>query len=66
MGRVQQIFDKFDFRVELGYAIERGVTEEEIARRLETSVESVQRWREGKTLPHPDYMKAIVAVLNKM
>lgn len=60
------VMDRYAFRLALGNAISREITEAKIAERLETSVQSVRRWREGKQLPHPHYCDAIVAVLNKM
>lgn len=62
----KRVFAELALRRALESAIGRGVSVHLIAERLETSAASVERWRDGNKLPHPDYCEAVTNVLNKM
>ncbi len=62
----KKVIDEISFRRAIEYAILRGLTIQQIATRMETSPESVDRWRRGEKLPHPDYINAATKVIDQM
>jgi ribosome-binding protein aMBF1 (putative translation factor) len=60
-------FDEQDFRGSIDFVIENtGMSDADLARAMQVRTPSLQRWREGKNIPHPALRTPMVRFLGSM